>query len=133
MGSQTYNINGQDTLKMKDLTKRQFQVLRYIAQGDTNEQIALKLHLSNQTVRLHVYNLMKKLNARNRAHAVAIYYRILRNLTANHLMRHLTTQNPQHTTMGSSQPIASALFQPTYLGGAPLTPITRQPNNIVQE
>jgi DNA-binding NarL/FixJ family response regulator len=99
MGSQTYNIKEQDTLKMKDLTTRQLQVLRYIAQGDTNKQIALKLSLSHETVRLHVYNLMKKLNARNRAHAVAIYNRTPRNRTANYLMRHLTTQNSQHTTI----------------------------------
>jgi len=64
---------------MKDLTKRQLQVIRYIAEGDTNKQIALKLGLSHQTVRRHVYNLMKKLNARNRAHAVAIYNRTPRN------------------------------------------------------
>jgi len=84
---------------MKDLTKRQLQTIRYIAEGDTNKQIALKLGLSHQTVRRHVYNLMKKLNARNRAHAVAIYNRTPRNRTANHFIRHLTTQNSQHTTI----------------------------------
>jgi DNA-binding NarL/FixJ family response regulator len=82
---------------MKDLTTRQLQVVRYIAQGDTNKQIALKLNVSDQTVRRHVYNLMKKLNARNRAHAVAIYNRTPRTRIASHLMRHLTTQNPRHT------------------------------------
>jgi len=84
---------------MKDLTKRQLQVIRYIAEGDTNKQIALKLGLSHQTVRRHVYNLMKKLNARNRAHAVAIYNRTPRTRTVNHLVRHLTTQNSQRTTI----------------------------------
>ena len=84
---------------MKDLTKRQLQVIRYIAEGDTNKQIALKLGLSHQTVRRHVYNLMKKLNARNRAHAVAIHNRTPRNRLGSHLIRHLTTQNPQHTTV----------------------------------
>jgi len=98
-GNQTHNTNEQDILKMKDLTTRQLQVLRYIAQGDTNKQIALKLCLSHQTVRLHVYNLMKKLNARNRAHAVAIYDRTPRTRIANHLLRHLTTQDPQHTAI----------------------------------
>ena len=97
-GNQTHNTNEQDTLKMKDLTTRQLQVLRYIAQGDTNKQIALKLCLSHETVRLHVYNLMKKLNARNRAHAVAIYDRIPRTRVASHLIRHLTTQDSRRTT-----------------------------------
>jgi DNA-binding NarL/FixJ family response regulator len=84
---------------MKDLTKRQLQVIRYIAQGDTNKQIALKLNVSDQTVRHHVYNMMKKLNARNRTHAAAIYYRTLRDRLANHLIRNLTTQNSHHTTI----------------------------------
>jgi len=87
---------------MKDLTKRQLQVIRYIAEGDTNKQIALKLGLSHQTVRRHVYNLMKKLNARNRAHAVAIYNRTPHTRIANHLIRHLTTQRPHHTTINSN-------------------------------
>jgi DNA-binding NarL/FixJ family response regulator len=83
---------------MKDLTKRQLQTIRYIAEGDTNKQIALKLRLSHQTVRRHVYNLMKKLNARNRAHAVAIYDRTLRDRLANHLLEILTTPSSQHPT-----------------------------------
>jgi DNA-binding NarL/FixJ family response regulator len=83
---------------MRQLTKRELQVVRYIAEGDTSKQIALKLHVTEQTVRHHAHNLMKKLNARNRAHAVAIYDRIPRNRTANHLIRYLTTQNPQHIT-----------------------------------
>jgi len=83
---------------MKDLTRRQLQVIRYIAQGDTNKQIALKLNVSDQTVRRHVYNLMKKLNARNRAHAAAIYYRTLRDRLANHLLEILTTPGSQHPT-----------------------------------
>jgi DNA-binding NarL/FixJ family response regulator len=102
MGIQPHNTNEQDTLKMKDLTTRQLQVLRYIAEGDTNRQIALKLNVSDQTVRRHVYNLMKKLNARNRAHAVAIYNRTPRNRIASHLIRSLTTQDSRHTTINSN-------------------------------
>jgi len=94
-----HNTNGQATPRMRQLTKRELQVIRHIAEGDTNKQIALKLRLSHQTVRRHVYNLMKKLNARNRAHAVAIYDRTPRNRIANHLIRNLTTQNSHHTTI----------------------------------
>jgi DNA-binding NarL/FixJ family response regulator len=83
---------------MRQLTERELQVIKYIAEGDTNRQIALKLRLSQQTVKHHAHNLMKKLNARNRAHAVAIYDRILRNRTANHLIRYPTTPNPEHIT-----------------------------------
>jgi DNA-binding NarL/FixJ family response regulator len=87
---------------MRQLTKRQFQVLRYITQGDTNKQIALKLDVSEQTVRHHVYNIMKKLNARNRAHAAALYYRTLRDRTANHPIRYLTMPYPHLTTKDSN-------------------------------
>jgi DNA-binding NarL/FixJ family response regulator len=97
-----HNTNGQATPKMRQLTKRELQVIRYIAQGDTNKQIALKLRLSHQTIRRHVYNLMKKLNARNRAHAVAIYDRTPRNRIASHLIRNLTTHNPQSTAINSN-------------------------------
>jgi DNA-binding NarL/FixJ family response regulator len=97
-----HNTNEQVTPKMRHLTKRELQVVRYIAQGDTNRQIALALNVSDQTVRCHVYNLMKKLNARNRAHAVAIYNRTPRDRLASHLIRHLTTQNSQHTTTNCS-------------------------------
>lgn len=93
------NTNEQVTPKMRQLTKRELQVIRYIAEGDTSKQIALKLDITEQTVRHHAHNLIKKLNARNRAHAVAIYNRTPRNRIANHLIRNLTTQNPHHTTI----------------------------------
>ncbi|WP_206378273.1 response regulator transcription factor [Sneathiella limimaris] len=54
------------------LTKRQRQVLRAISQGKSNKLIAEELGISPGTVKVHVSNLMKDLNAKNRTQAVAI-------------------------------------------------------------
>lgn len=51
----------------KSLTPREIQVLRLIAQGYTNSQIAEGLGLSVRTVEIHRTNLMRKLGMCNRA------------------------------------------------------------------
>jgi DNA-binding CsgD family transcriptional regulator len=47
-------------------------VLRLVAEGQTNRQIAAALGVSERTVKFHVTTMMKKLGADNRAHAVAL-------------------------------------------------------------
>jgi DNA-binding CsgD family transcriptional regulator len=47
-------------------------VLEEIAQGTPTEEVARKLHVSPHTVRTHIKNILRKLQARTRAHAVAI-------------------------------------------------------------
>lgn len=51
------------------LTPRERQILAEIAVGSTNTQIADKLCLSPHTVKTHLYNIYKKINAPNRLHA----------------------------------------------------------------
>jgi NarL family two-component system response regulator LiaR len=58
----------------KDLTPRELDVLRYIAQGMSNKQIAQKLSISTSTVRSHVSSVIRKLNMENRTQ-LAIYAR----------------------------------------------------------
>jgi DNA-binding NarL/FixJ family response regulator len=55
-----------------ELTGRQHEVLRLVADGQTNGQIAIALHISERTVKFHVTTILQKLGADNRAHAVAI-------------------------------------------------------------
>ncbi len=52
------------------LTDRELEVLRLVAQGLTNRQIALDLHISIKTVQSHRANLMEKLNAHDRTELV---------------------------------------------------------------
>ncbi len=51
------------------LTPRQVEILALVAVGATNEQIADKLCISPQTVKSHLYNIFKKINAPNRVQA----------------------------------------------------------------
>jgi predicted ATPase/DNA-binding CsgD family transcriptional regulator len=58
-----------------DLTGRELEVLRAIAAGRTNPQIAADLHLSPKTVMHHSTSVYRKLGVRGRAEAVALAYR----------------------------------------------------------
>jgi DNA-binding CsgD family transcriptional regulator len=53
------------------LSPREQEVLRLVAEGYSNGMIASRLHLSENTVKTYVENLLSRLNARNRAEAVA--------------------------------------------------------------
>lgn len=54
------------------LTRRETDVLKLIACGNTNREIGLALHLTEETVKSYVKSLLSKLSANDRAHAVAI-------------------------------------------------------------
>jgi DNA-binding CsgD family transcriptional regulator len=54
------------------LSARERDVLGGLACGESTEQIGLSLAMSPHTVRTHLRNIMRKLEARTRAHAVAI-------------------------------------------------------------
>ena len=55
-----------------DLTSREIDVLRLIAAGNANKQIADQLSIGEATVKSHVTNILSKLGANDRAHAVTI-------------------------------------------------------------
>ena len=54
------------------LTPRETEILNYVAQGLANKQIALKLSISEQTIKNHVTSILRKLNANARTEAVVI-------------------------------------------------------------
>lgn len=49
------------------LTKRELEVMKYVARGIPNKEIALQLHVEEATVRSHVGNILSKLNLANRS------------------------------------------------------------------
>jgi DNA-binding CsgD family transcriptional regulator len=53
------------------LSGRELEVLRWLAAGETNRQIAHHLGLSPHTIERHVANLYRKIGARGRADATA--------------------------------------------------------------
>lgn len=54
------------------LTQRQKEILMLVAEGDSNKQIGITLEITESTVKRHVYNLFKALDAKNRTEAVQI-------------------------------------------------------------
>jgi len=54
------------------LTARETEILNYIAQGYLNKQIAIKLGISEQTIKNHVTSILRKLNANARTDAVVV-------------------------------------------------------------
>jgi DNA-binding NarL/FixJ family response regulator len=57
------------------LSPREVEVLRRIAAGESNGEIAQHLHLSINTVERHVTNVYRKIDARSRAEATAFAIR----------------------------------------------------------
>ena len=54
------------------LTRRQIEVLRLVGKHLTNAEIALSLELSKKTIELHVGAAIRRLQAKNRHHAVEL-------------------------------------------------------------
>ena len=59
----------------EELTARELEVLRLIHDGHRNKQIAARLSIAETTVNFHIKNLVCKLGANDRTHAVAIALR----------------------------------------------------------
>src|SRR5215212_7039855 len=54
------------------LTAREIEVLRRVADGNANKSVAQLLHVSEETIKAHMKNILSKLGANDRTHAVTI-------------------------------------------------------------
>src|SRR6202030_1854171 len=61
----------------RDLTPRELSVIDLLREGRPNKLIARELEMQASTVKVHVRNILKKLNARNRPHAALVANRLL--------------------------------------------------------
>ena len=57
------------------LTARELMILRKVAEGLTNTEIAAELTIGRETVKTHIGNILAKLGARDRTHAVTLAHR----------------------------------------------------------
>lgn len=55
-----------------NISSREKEVLKWMKEGKTNWEISVILTISERTVKFHVQNIERKLNAVNKAHAIAI-------------------------------------------------------------
>jgi LuxR family transcriptional regulator, quorum-sensing system regulator CviR len=71
--SQTYlSLLDKAPVQKYNLTQRELEVLRWLKEGKSSWEISMILNKSEITINFHIKNILKKLNAMNRAHAVAI-------------------------------------------------------------
>jgi len=54
------------------LSEREVEVLRCVARGAANKEVAIRLHISEETVKVHMKHILEKLAATDRTHAVTI-------------------------------------------------------------
>ena len=77
--SQELNAN---QVKIDQLTNREREILAYIAAGESNKQIARSLDVAENTVKVHVQNVLKKLEVNSRVQAAVIAVQF--NIQADH-------------------------------------------------
>jgi DNA-binding CsgD family transcriptional regulator len=53
-----------------NLTKRESEVLQLLAKGMTRDEIANRLYISAETVKMHIKNIYRKLRAKNKVDAL---------------------------------------------------------------
>jgi DNA-binding NarL/FixJ family response regulator len=71
----TNSRSGTDSPSEVKLSRRELEVLSLIAEGRSTREIAAALWVTEETVKSHVSRVLRRLQARTRAHAVAIAYR----------------------------------------------------------
>ena len=64
-----------DKVKIDTLTKREMEVLKLVAKGEFNKDIALTLDISERTVKNHIFNIFKKLGVSDRTQAAVFAIR----------------------------------------------------------
>ncbi len=69
---ETMSKRGDQQPLVEELTERELEVLRLLAQGMPNKEIAAHLVISERTAKFHVSSIMSKLGATNRTEAVSL-------------------------------------------------------------
>jgi DNA-binding NarL/FixJ family response regulator len=67
---QNLSLRNEEENLVSPLTPREKKILEYVAEGYFNKEIAVRLGISEQTVKNHVTSILRKLNANSRTEAV---------------------------------------------------------------
>jgi len=65
-------LDTQDELVIEPLTPREEEVLHLLVEGLSNKEIGARLHLTEGTIKNYVSNIIAKLQANDRTHAVVL-------------------------------------------------------------
>ncbi|ABZ74750.1 two component transcriptional regulator, LuxR family [Shewanella halifaxensis HAW-EB4] len=68
--AQSLRSGGKKVSQLEELTQRELQIVKLIASGKSNKEIANKLGITDSTVKVHVKNLLKKLTLKSRVEVV---------------------------------------------------------------
>lgn len=60
--------------RIEGLTPRQIDIMKLVAEGHQNKEIAVRLKLSEHTVKLHIHHIFSRLGAHNRTQAVKLLF-----------------------------------------------------------
>lgn len=72
---QTVACSLASSFQQDSLSKRELEVLRHVADGNSNQRVGECLGLREDTIKAHMKTILQKLNARDRTHAVTIALR----------------------------------------------------------
>lgn len=67
------------TIEEFDITERELDIIKLLAEGMNNKEISQTLYLSEGTIRNYISNLLDKLDLRDRSQLVVFYYKNLHN------------------------------------------------------
>ncbi len=70
------DVTTPSAISLDQLTARELEILRLVAQGQSNEEIAQRLQVSPRTVGVHVSHILEKLNLSNRTQAALYALRV---------------------------------------------------------
>ncbi|MBS6248623.1 MAG: response regulator transcription factor [Eggerthella sp.] len=73
--NETAQLLAHETERFADLTERELSIVRLVAQGMDNREIASTLFLSEGTVRNHISSILSKKALSNRTQIAVLYYR----------------------------------------------------------
>src|SRR5258706_3476658 len=92
-----------------DLTPRELSVIDLLREGRPNKLIARELEMQESTVKVHVRNILKKLNARNRTHAAFVANRLLGKDAEPVALSNSLRPIDQAQSLGTPQAVGAAL------------------------